>query len=171
MDWVKHCGEIIKKIEKLEPKLTPEENVVCDILCENIETIPPEFFAECTVEELNEHFGGTGPMAITPRIKEYMTLFQEQSFVSYAMLEVYGGRATEEDNAAMKDLLKTHSDAADVKDQDEEIIENFLDLEMTPPDMYDSYDNFKKYLPNVYPGCPPIGPRLFEKIKERVTTE
>lgn len=173
-DFVKKCGDIIHKIEQMEPTLSDAENKVCDVLCDNIEIIPPDFFAEHTVDELNEHFGGSGDMVVTEKVKKYMELFQEQSFISTSMMDVYAERATDKDAEDIGKILNGEYDEEAEDNEtyepgsEEDIIDTCMDLGMVPPDMFDDYDTFRKYLPKLWPNHPVIGPTLFKKIQKAI---
>lgn len=169
-DYLDRSDELLEKIGKLEPKLTPNEGKVVDVLIDNLALFPPEFFAENTVEDLNEHLGGEGDMAVTSRVKEYMTVFQEWDLIEESLVQLYDERAEGDDLSKIKKVLNGEQTEPEiempVKGSEEDIIACGSELEMTPPDMFDDYDHFRKYLPTVWPNHPPIGPQLFEKIKK-----
>ena len=169
-DFSRRVESDLKEIVKMEPMMTDAENEVLDILCDVIDTFPPEFFKSKSVDELNKHFGGEGDLVVTTRVKQYMELFQDQQVITNEMIGIFADRATDDENREMGQLLKGRKDSADKLSQ-EDIIANFMDLEMLPPDFYETYEKFLGYLPKIYPNAPEISKALFMRIKQAWESE
>lgn len=109
-------------------------------------------------------------MAVTSRVKEYMTVFQEWDLIEESLVQLYDERAEGDDLSKIKKVLNGEQTEPEIdmlpEGSEENTIECAVELEMCPPDMFDDYDHFRKYLPEVWPNHPPIGPELFKKIQK-----
>lgn len=169
-DFNRRVEADIKEIEKMETMMSEAEMEVVTILCNVIDTFPPEFFKEKSVDELNEHFGGEGDYAVTTKVKKYMEVFQDQQVITNAMIGIFAERATPEENKEMGMMLKGRKDAKE-EEPESEIIKDFMDLQMLPPDFYSTYEKFLGYLPKVYPAAPEVSKALFMRIKKAFETQ
>ena len=91
--------DLVKEVNMYLKGCTAKEGEVFDIIIEYLDTLPPGFFVNHTLEELNRHFGGHGDMVVTENVRKALDAQQRCELMMDEMIEIYDSLAeTDEDD-------------------------------------------------------------------------